>query len=64
MGYDKKYTKQLKTWKEQWWKFDRHGSPVKQEPRKPWWELQYYLERPAEAATRRKWEKQKRKSNA
>ena len=56
-GYNKKYTSKLPTWKSKWWAFDRHGSPLPREVRKPWWEFQYYLERPQEADKRRKWEK-------
>ena len=28
MGYDREYTKSLKTWKDRWWEFDRHGNKL------------------------------------
>ena len=54
MGYDRKYTRQLKTFRDKWWEFDRHGKPLpkKAAKRKSWRDLAFYKQNP-DAALRR-----------
>ena len=56
-GFSKRYLSKLPKWKDHWWKFDRHGNPLPKETRKPWWEMDYYVQNPKAAKVRRKWEK-------
>lgn len=58
MGYDRKYTRQLKTFRDKWWEFDRHGNPIskKKSKHKSWRDFEYYQTNKPAAIRRTIWE--------
>ena len=62
MGYDREYTRKLKTFRDKWWDFDRHGNKIERKRSKPkgWQDLEFYKNDPKRAAFRAAWEKGER----